>query len=300
MKQTRKLEWPTLVMLGTCYALWFLGLSLWGGHPVLAVALTGVAITLHSSLQHEVLHGHPFRTQWLNEALVFPALSVFISYVRFKDTHLQHHIDPNLTDPYDDPESSYIDPAVWAQMPRGLQWLWRANNTLAGRMLLGPLVWTVSFLVQDFGRLLRGEARLRLAYGLHAGGVVLALSVVIWMGMPVWAYLMAAYLGSALLKIRTFLEHRAHDMARARTAIVEDRGLLSYLFLNNNYHVVHHCMPAVPWYDLPRLYFARPEHFSRRNEAYVYRSYGQIFRQYLFRAKEPVPHPIWPVNKRAD
>jgi fatty acid desaturase len=300
VQKTRSLEWPTLVMLGTCYALWLFGLSLWEGLPVLAVLLTGVAITLHSSLQHEVLHGHPFRAQWLNEALVFPALSVFVSYVRFKDTHLQHHCDPNLTDPYDDPESNYLDPAVWAQMSRPMQLVYQANNTLAGRIVLGPLIGTVIFLAQDFRRLLRGEPRVWMAYGLHAGGVVLALGVVIWFGMPVWAYLLAAYLGSALLKIRTFLEHRAHDLTRARTVIVEDRGPLSYLFLNNNFHVVHHCMPKVAWYDLPRLYATRPEHFSRRNESYVYRSYGQIFRQYLFRAKDPVPHPIWPVNKRAD
>ena len=69
--------------------------------------------------------------------------------------------------------------------------------------------------------------------------------------MPVWAYLLAAYLGWSLLKIRTFLEHRAHEAARARTVIIEDRGPLALLFLNNNFHVVHHMHPGVPWYRLP-------------------------------------------------
>ena len=55
--------------------------------------------------------------------------------------------------------------------------------------------------------------------------------------------------------------------------------------------------PAVPWYDLPALYASRKAHFLRRNDGYVYRSYGEIFRNYLWRAKDTVPHPIWPVKK---
>ena len=41
--------------------------------------------------------------KWLNEALVFPALSLAIPYQRFRDSHLAHHNDEILTDPYDDP-----------------------------------------------------------------------------------------------------------------------------------------------------------------------------------------------------
>jgi fatty acid desaturase len=58
------------------------------------------------------------------------------------------------------------------------------------------------------------------------------------------------------------------------------------------------CTPQVPWYDLPALYRGNRDHYLRRNEAYVYRNYAEIFRRYLFlRAKDPVPHPIWPVKR---
>ena len=297
LNQSRKVEWPTLGMLAGCYAIWGLGLWLWPSAPLLSLILAGLGVALHGSLQHEVIHGHPFKTQWLNEALVFPALSIFISYLRFKDTHLQHHFDPALTDPYDDPESNYMDPAVWARLSPVMQGIYRFNNTLAGRILIGPVLGVISFLTQDAGKMLRGAPRLWLSYALHLGGVALVLLALAWAAMPFWAYLLAVYLGMALLKIRTYLEHRAHDLPRGRTAIVEDRGLLSYLFLNNNFHVVHHCMPNVPWYELPRLYQTRKDHYRRRNGSYVYRSYAQIFRQYLWRTKEPVPHPIWPVRR---
>lgn len=95
------------------------------------------------------------------------------------------------------------------------------------------------------------------------------------------------------MKIRTFLEHRAHETAQGRTVVIEDTGPLAFLFLNNNLHIVHHMHPGVPWYALPRLYRARRAEFLAANDGYFYRNYLQIFRNYLLRAKDPVPHPLW-------
>ncbi len=116
-------------------------------------------------------------------------------------------------------------------------------------------------------------------------------------GMPVWGWLAACYLGAAILKIRTFLEHRAHEKFRARTVIVEGKGPLAWLFLFNSLHVVHHCHPTLPWYRLPALYAANRAHYLRRNDAYVFPGYAAIFAQFFLRAKDPVPHPVWPVRK---
>lgn len=293
-------EWPTLLLLAATYALWALGTTiLWTVSPVLAVLLTTVAIAQHASLQHEMLHGHPFANDHVNHAMVFLPLGLFYPYLRFRDTHLAHHHDPNLTDPYDDPESNFQDPAVWARMGAVRRALLRANNTLLGRMLLGPAIGVAMFWKNDLAAMAQGNRRIRLSYALHGAGIVVMAGW--WLAgpgeMPLWAYLLAAYLGSALLKIRTYLEHRAHEAFRARTVIIEDRGLLALLFLNNNLHVVHHCHPKVPWYALPALYRSNRDHYLRRNEGYVYRSYAEIFGRYFLRAKDPVPHPVWPVKK---
>ncbi len=81
--------------------------------------------------------------------------------------------------------------------------------------------------------------------------------------------------------------------------VVESRGPLALLFLNNNFHVVHHMHPGVAWYKLPALYFQNRDHYLRRNDSYLYQSYVEVFRQFLFRAKDPVPHPIFPVDHRS-
>jgi fatty acid desaturase len=294
---SRALEWPTLLMLVLTYSVWVFGTMVWEVSAVLSIVLTGLAVAQFSSLQHEVLHGHPFANQTVNEALVFPAMTFVLPYLRFKDTHLAHHYDPILTDPYDDPESNYMDPAVWARTAPVMRKLLRWNNTLLGRIVLGPAISTCMFLKAELALIRAGDARVRQAWLLNAGGAVLVLAWIWAVAMPIWGYLLAIYLGVAVLKIRTYAEHRAHTLARARTVIIEDRGPLSYLFLNNNFHVVHHCQPNVAWYQLPALYASKREHYLRRNEAYVYRSYAQIFRQFLFKAKDPVPHPVWPVRK---
>jgi fatty acid desaturase len=296
---TRAVEWPTLIVFAATYGLWAGATTiLWTLSPPLAILLAALAIGQYSSLTHEVLHGHPFRSRTVSEALVFPGLTVFVPYLRFKDLHLQHHFDPALTDPYDDPESNYLDPAVWAGLSAPKRWLLRFNNTLFGRMLVGPAVSAWALVTGDLAAIRRGDRRVLLAWVLHALGLGI---VGLWLrtigSMPVWAYLLAAYLGWSLLKIRTYLEHRAHDQARARTVVIESQGPLSLLFLNNNFHVVHHMHPGVAWYKLPALYFSNREHYLRRNESYRYASYAPIFRQFLFRAKDPVPHPVFPVDK---
>ncbi len=292
----RAAEWPTLVVLVVTYLIWGLAtvwIAAWS--VPLAIILCAITAAQHSSLSHEALHGHPFRNPALNALLVFPALTLSVPYLRFRDTHLAHHNDETLTDPYDDPESNYLDPAVWALLPRWRKSLHRVNNTLAGRMIVGPLVGQIAFMSSDWELIRRRDRRVILGWLLH----IPAVAVVLWWmhalaAMPIWAWLLSVYLSHALLKLRTYLEHQAHDRASARTAIVEDRGLFALLFLNNNLHVVHHMHPGVPWYALPSLYRARQDTYLSQNLGYRYRAYSDIFRQYLFRSKDPVPHPLYP------
>lgn len=286
-------EWPTLAMLVVCYGLWVLA-TLWAAALwlPLGIGLAMLAIALHSSLTHEVLHGHPFRDARLNEALVFPGLGLFVPYRRFRDLHLAHHVDAVLTDPYDDPESNYMDPAVWARLPRWGQAVLRANNTLAGRMALGPAIGIWCLLRDDMRAIRAGDRDVRRAWVLHVAGTVPVLAWVVLSPMPLWAWFVAAYAGMSILKIRTFLEHRAHERASGRTVVIEDRGPLALIFLNNNLHVVHHMHPKAPWYRLPRMFAENRDRYLHRNGGYYYRSYSEVFARHFLRAKDPVPHPL--------
>ena len=139
-----------------------------------------------------------------------------------------------------------------------------------------------------------GDRGVALAWAHHLAGLV-PVGLWLWLAgtMPLWQYLVGAWAALGILRIRTFLEHQAHEQAAGRSVIIEDRGPLSILFLNNNFHAVHHAKPRLPWYRLPAEYARRRDWWLRRNGGYSYRSYGEVFGRYLFARKDPVAHPIW-------
>ena len=91
------------------------------------------------------------RWQWLNELLVRrvaePGDPLWLaSAIRIWRTTA----DANLTDPYDDPETNFPSRAGLASgaaLDRG--WICTLNNTLAGRMLLGPVLGQWAFMRGD-------------------------------------------------------------------------------------------------------------------------------------------------------
>ncbi|MEP2784543.1 MAG: fatty acid desaturase [Pseudoruegeria sp.] len=278
-------------MVFACYGLWG-GAVYWlaDSQPVLAGVITTLAIAQHSSLQHEIIHGHPFQNHRLNDALVFPAIGLAIPYGRFRDTHLAHHKDSNLTDPYDDPESNFLAPVQWSGLCAIRRPLFVANNTLLGRMIIGPALGQICFMKSDVRS---GDMRIVGSWLSHTlSSAIIVCSVVRYSSLPIWGYLLCAYFALSVLKIRTYLEHRAHDKSRARTVVIEDRGPLALLFLNNNLHIVHHMHPNVPWYNLPKLYANNRDRFLSANEGYRYKSYAEIVARYFLKAKDPVVHPL--------
>ncbi len=289
----RRIEWPTVALTVVCYGLWMAaGIWLWPVAPVLALALMAVMAALHSSLVHENLHGHPTRDRRLNEALVALPLSLIYPYRRYKALHLAHHRDERLTDPIEDPESYYK--ARWAhdRMPRWLRAALVVNNTMIGRLVLGPALGAAGFLAQEARLLMQDAPGVRRAWALHLAAVAPVLALVWAFGIPLWLYVLAVVWPSlSLIAIRTYAEHRWHDAPEGRTIIVE-RSPLAWLFLHNNLHIVHHQMPGAPWYALPRLYAERRAHWQALNHGYVYPNYRAMFRAHALRPKEPVVHPV--------
>ncbi|WP_299691133.1 fatty acid desaturase [uncultured Tateyamaria sp.] len=292
-----RIEWITAALFVLCLLALWLGVWVLAAIPLVATFVVVLALVLHASLSHEVLHGHPFPSRKVNEALVIVNPGLFIPYIRFRDTHLAHHQDANLTDPYDDPETNYLDPVVWAALPRWRRRLLAWNNTLLGRMAIGPLVAQAAFMAADWRAIRGGDRQVLLGWAVHVPGVAIVLTVIAAAPMALWHYVLCSYVAVSILKIRTFLEHQAHDKARGRTVIVEDRGLLAFLFLNNNFHVVHHMHPRVPWYRLPALYAAHKARYLGCNDGYRYGSYAEVFARYALTAKDPVAHPLWPSPK---
>lgn len=293
-----RVEWPTVAALAACYFVWLAAtyaLPRTDGPVMVAVlVLLILSTTFHTSLQHEALHGHPTRRRGINEALVWLPLGLFIPFQRFRALHLAHHCDSALTDPYDDPESFYRAGRDWARLSRPAKVLLTVNNTLAGRLLIGPALSLGAFAAGEARRIAAGERGVARAWVHHLAGFGLVTTWLIGVAglSPVVYAALVAYPAFGLLMLRTFAEHQAHEDVGARTAIVERGGLFALLFLNNNLHVVHHSHPRAPWYTLPVLYRDDRDRYLAANGGYRFSGYGEIARRFLFRTKEPVVHPI--------
>ena len=290
-----RVEWPTLAVAAAIYlgfgaVTWFhAAIPVW-----LLPVLGGLLVAWQGSLQHETVHDHPTRVRWLNRLIGLPGFMLWLPWGIYRDTHLRHHVDSRLTDPLEDPESFYVTPQAWARMGRLRRgWLW-AQNTLAGRLVLGPWRIVAGFLWDEARTLAAGNRR-HLAHWLWH--LPAAAAVVVWVtvvcGLPLWLYGLAfVYPGTALMLLRSFLEHQAAEEVGERTAIVEAGPVMSLLYLNNNLHAVHHARPRTPWYRLPRIYRERRARVLAGNGGYRYASYAGIVARYLVRPKEPPVHPL--------
>jgi len=135
------IEWPTWLLIIFVYASWFLLLQYY--HligPIFAVPLLIVTCALYGSMCHELIHGHPTRITTLNTLLASIPLTLFLPFPIYRESHLQHHHDENITLPGKDPESYYVSASEYQLKSRpGKMFAW-INMTIAGRLLFNPLI----------------------------------------------------------------------------------------------------------------------------------------------------------------
>lgn len=290
-----RVEWQTVALAVVIYGGLFAVTWFWQSLPVVVViAIGGWLVAWQGSLQHEVMHGHPTRNRRVNDAIGWPPVSLWLPYAIYREGHLTHHRDEHLTDPIEDPESSYFTQAAWERMGRLGKTLAAWNMTLLGRLTIGPLVMVLSFLAQEFAIVLKGDRQRASLWTRHAIGVGFVLAWVIWVcEMPLWLYLGGfVYLGAALSRLRSYAEHRYADHHDKRTAIVENSPLFGLLFLYNNLHVLHHKRPGVPWYRIPILYRRHREFLVDVNGGLVYDGYGDVARRFLLKPHDDLCHPL--------
>jgi fatty acid desaturase len=287
-------EVPTLALIFVTYAGWLLITAAYGRWSlwIVAPAVT-LLLTLHSSLQHEIIHGHPTRWRNVNRILGMVPLSFWLPFERYRRQHLTHHMDERLTDPLDDPESYYWTPEAWARMRPSSRLLLQIQQTLAGRLIIGSFWRIVIFLRGELRAVIRKDGGVRGDWAEH---LLWCIPVILWLmlvcRMPLWVYVATMIIpANGIALLRSFAEHRARPDAQQRTAIVERAWFLGPLFLFNNLHALHHETPALPWYEYNARYRAERERLIAQNGGLVYSTYFDVARRFLFRSHDVLLHP---------
>ncbi len=292
----RRWELPSWGVAVAIYASWFALVWFHAAIPWPVEMLLGAyVLAWHFSLQHEAIHGWRSIPRWLRTAIVWPPIGGWFPFELYKRAHTAHHRNTVLTYPGEDTESVYHRQEDWARYSPAFRAVLMFNQTLLGRLLVGPILRLRKLVLIEGGLIARGDYRnVRVWLRFFAG-----LAVVLWFvsgvcGMPVWHYYLVYVLpGLSLGLLRAFIEHRWGERPGERTASVESNWVFGLLFLWNNLHIVHHLHPPMPWFEIPRYWRANRETLLAHNGHYVFHGYGDIARRWLLK---PVFIPVHPTR----
>ena len=226
---------PTWVVAVSLYGswaalIWFhAALPWWVWSP-----LGAYIVAWHFSLQHEAIHSFLSAPKWLRWAVVLPPVGLWLPFPFYFEAHRKHHQNTYLTVPGVDTESFYVRREDWEKMGPLMKAARIANQTLAGRVLVGPLLRLYKLVMGESARLRAGDFSHVPHWIVH----VILVAALFWYisgvaGMPWWQYvLLIAWPAFGLGWVRSFIEHRYGERPGQRTAITESNAFWSLLFLN--------------------------------------------------------------------
>jgi beta-carotene hydroxylase len=234
---------PTLLMLLTAVTMFVLsnfGYWLWEWQHWLCFTVNTIALHIAGTVIHDACHQSAHRNRLINAILGHvSALMLVFAFPVFTRVHLQHHAHVN--DPENDPDH-YVSTGgpLWLLPVRFLyhevfffqRQLWRKNELL--EWFLSRLFVAVIFYI---------------SVQYHFLGYLLNF----------W-FIPSAVVGLALGLFFDYLPHRPHqERDRWKNARVYPNRILNLLIMGQNYHLIHHLWPSIPWYNYqPTYYMMKP------------------------------------------
>jgi fatty acid desaturase len=255
----------------------YLAFRSWGTWwAVPAFLLFGTIYSSSEARAHELGHGTPFKTRWLNET--FYHLCSFMClreayYGRWRHAvHHSHTIEVEV-----DPEIQVKSPADLLRILLDFVYLESGFNELKSITLhafgrLTPA--TQGFVPQVEQIKMIWSSRIYLALI----GAVALWSVAIGSFLPMMFVALPRFYGGWLHQIGGLTQHaglpenvRDH---RRNTRTVLLNPVFSFLYFNLNYHVEHHLFPMVAFHSLPKLHEE-----IRRYLPYTYKGVFDVYRE---------------------
>lgn len=221
----------SLIILSTCgYFFWHFPDWVCFCANVLALHISGTVI--HDA-SHNSAHSNPIINSILGHG---SALMLGFAFPVFTRVHLQHHAHVN--DPQNDPDHFVSTGGpLWMIAARFFyheifffkRQLWKKYELLEW-FLSRLFLFTVVFL------------------GIHYGFIGFV--------MNFW-FVPALVVGIALGLFFDYLPHRPfQERDRWKNARVYPGRILNFLIFGQNYHLIHHLWPSIPWYKYESAYYA--------------------------------------------
>jgi beta-carotene hydroxylase len=225
-----------------CMALLLIALSacgywLWGWRDWVCFGSNVLALHLAGTIIHDASHNSAHRNRVLNAILGHgSALMLGFAFPVFTRVHLQHHAHVN--DPKNDPDH-FVSTG-------GPLWM------IAARFFYHEIFFFKRQLWRKFELLEWFLSRLFLFTVVFLGIYYDFIGYL----MNFW-FVPALVVGIALGLFFDYLPHRPfQERDRWKNARVYPSPILNLLILGQNYHLIHHLWPSIPWYKYQPAYYA--------------------------------------------
>ncbi len=214
-----------------------LGYWLWEWPHWCCFTTNVLALHIAGTVIHDACHQSAHRNRIINAILGHgSALMLAFSFPVFTRVHLQHHAHVN--DPDNDPD--------YVVSTAGPLWLINARFFYHEVFFFKRQLWRNYELLEWFiGRLIV-VAIFWVSIQYHFLGYVLNF----------W-FIPSAIVGLALGLFFDYFPHRPHQARdRWKNARVYPSRILNLLIMGQNYHLIHHLWPSIPWYNYQPAYYA--------------------------------------------
>ena len=278
------------------------GVLAWGTWwCVPAFAVYGILYASSDHRAHELSHGTPFKTRWLNE--MFYQLAGFMTlheghYWRW--SHTRHHTHTMMVGR--DAEIAVQQPVSVGGLLADLFFLKSGSAQIAnivrhafGRISADGLHFIP---VQEQPKVVRASRIYLAIFVALAAACVLLQSV-----LPLMLVVGPRFYGGALTQLFNLTQHaglaeNVYDH-RHSTRTFHTHAVFRFLYANMNYHLEHHMFPMVPYHALPQL------HAAIRSECpapatSLWDAYREILPALLQQVKQPGYAVVRPMSVAAN
>jgi ferredoxin-NADP reductase/fatty acid desaturase len=257
------LAWPTVALfVGT---LGLFALETWAvlvaqGSPWLTIPMGAAVTFLMFTVLHEATHHAISTNTRLNNVfghMAQPFVAAYTTFPLMQFIHIEHH--RNTNEPKASDPDAWTSEGPWWQLP--FRWA-----TIDG--------WYMAFYVRRIGQRPRAEVVVTLGIFATAVGVFGAVIAAGHVYELVVLYLVPQRIG--LLVLAWWFDYLPHhgltvtqreDKYRATRVRVGGEAWLTPLFVYQNYHLVHHLHPSVPFYRYVRAWRRNEQAYLDRNAA---------------------------------
>jgi fatty acid desaturase len=259
-----------------------------------ALIVYGMLYAASDHCAHELSHGTPFKTAWLNN--IFYQLASFMTLheaVYWRWSHARHHTDTIIVGR--DREIAFPRPArMWTIvldaffLPGGIVEILRTVRHATGKLSAESR----SFIPESEIKKVVFNSRIYvLIFVALIAWCIAAQSI-----LPVLFIVLPRFYGAWLPHLFNFTQHTglAEDVLdhRLNTRTIYLNPVFEFLYMKMNYHLEHHMFPMVPFHALPQLHAAIKEQSPPAYPS-LWAAYGDIIPALLLQRRNP-GHTIEP------